>query len=463
MDIDADNMTDSLQTVQASQTVPTVPATESDQGSSRWIWIALTVGVLATGGIIFYSLRSGINVATEAQSPTTATENSPSPTAPNQPISALGRIAPIGEIIKLSSTSNSFGGARIDKILVREGQTVKQNQPIAVLDSYDNDFAALITAQERVKVAQADLAVVKAGAKKGAISAQQAQVAKAQAELQQEFNVNQSALVGLVKELEGEKIEQRATIQRLEAELQQAQRDDKRFEALANSGAIPLAEWESRRLDVATTRQRLAEAKARLLKTEATLAEKIREQQAIKTKDAQTMLLERESARATLAEISEVRAVDVQKAQAELNLAMARFNEAKAQAAQSVVKAPVDSQVLKIHTRPGEKVSEDDGIADLGITSQMMVVAEVYENDIGRVKPGQVARVSSENGSFIGELEGRVMSVGLRIGKNDVLDADPAADIDARVVEVKIQLSPEASKEVARLSNANVLVKIEPN
>ena len=54
-------------------------------------------------------------------------------------------------------------------------------------------------------------------------------------------------------------------------------------------------------------------------------------------------------------------------------------------------------------------------------------------------------------------------SVGFKIGKNDVLDTDPAADIDARVVEVKIMLSPQASKEVARLSNANVLVKIEPN
>ena len=88
---------------------------------------------------------------------------------------------------------------------------------------------------------------------------------------------------------------------------------------------------------------------------------------------------------------------------------------------------------------------------------------EVYENDIARVEPGQIAWISSENGSFAGELKGRVMSVGLQIGKNDVLDADPAADIDARVVEVKIQLSPQASKEVQRLTNANVFVKIEPN
>ncbi|MBE9197120.1 HlyD family efflux transporter periplasmic adaptor subunit, partial [Synechocystis sp. LEGE 06083] len=129
----------------------------------------------------------------------------------------------------------------------------------------------------------------------------------------------------------------------------------------------------------------------------------------------------------------------------------------------AVVRAPVDSQVLKIYSRPGEKVSDTNGILDLGITSQMIVVAEVYENDIGRVELGQTAWVTSENDSFGGELEGKVTNIGLRIGKNDVLDSDPAADIDARVVEVKIALSPSASKKVAGLSNAKVVVKIEPD
>ncbi len=286
---------------------------------------------------------------------------------------------------------------------------------------------------------------------------------KAQAELEQSFAVNQSALANLVKQLEGEKIEQQATIDRLKAEVNQAANDDRRYRSLAEDGAIAMADWEQRRLNLETSQQRLREAQARLMKTEATLEERIREQQSIRDKDAQTMVLERESARATLAQISEIRPVDIQKAQAELNLAMARFQEAQAELDTAVVRAPVDSQVLKIFSRPGEKVSDTDGILDLGITSQMMVVAEVYENDIGRIKPGQTAWITSENDSFSGELEGRVTQIGLKIGKNDVLDSDPAADIDARVVEVKIALSPTASKEVASLTNAQVLVKIEPD
>jgi HlyD family secretion protein len=44
-----------------------------------------------------------------------------------------------------------------------------------------------------------------------------------------------------------------------------------------------------------------------------------------------------------------------------------------------------------------------------------------------------------------------------------VLNNDPAADIDARVVEVKIALSPEFNKQVSGLTNAKVTVEINSN
>jgi len=428
--------------------------------SLRWIVGAMVVGVLVTGGAIFYGLRSGSWMETESAPSTLTTDQDP---VVSQPVSALGRIAPMGEIFKLSASPGTFGGSRVERIMMREGDKVKEGQVLAVLDSYEQRATALISARESVKVAQANLAIIEAGAQSGEIAAQQAQVARAQAELERQFAVNQATLSGLVKELEGEKIEQQATIDRLKAEVLQAEQDDRRYRSLAEDGAIAQADWEQRRLSLETGRQRLREAQARLMKTEGTLVERIREQQSIRDKDAQTMLLEREAARATLDKIAEVRPVEVEKAQAELNLSLAQFNEAKAELDRSVVRAPVDSQVLKIYTRPGERVNDTDGIADLGITTQMTVIAEVYENDIGRVKPGQTAWITSENNSFSGELEGRVSSIGFKIGKNDVLGTDPAADIDARVVEVKIVLSPQASQEVARLSNAKVLVKIEPN
>lgn len=427
------------------------------ESSLKWIMTVLALGLVVTGGTIFYGLKS---------TKTSVSENPPSPSPAVKSldkgvVSALGRIEPVGEVIKLSPAP-SMGGAKIARLLVPEGAKVKANQVIAVMDDYDRKVAALITAREAVKVARANLAIVTAGAKAGEIQAQRAEFNRSKAEFEQKQAINKAAYNSLVKELEGEKIEQEATIARLEAELRQASNDFRRYRILAEEGAFPLADLEQRGLNVATAKQRLEEAQARLMKTEATLAEKIREQKAIAAKDQVTLYQQAREAEANLFKVAEVRKVDVLKAESELNLALAQFNEAKADIDTALVKSPIDGQILKIYARPGEKVKDTDGVADIGRTDQMMVVAEVYESDIQRIKAGQPALIKSENGSFPDELEGQVRVIGLKIGKKDVLDTDPSADIDARVVEVKILLSPESSKKVAGLTYANVLVKILP-
>ncbi|QYO64747.1 HlyD family efflux transporter periplasmic adaptor subunit [Leptolyngbya sp. 7M] len=126
----------------------------------------------------------------------------------------------------------------------------------------------------------------------------------------------------------------------------------------------------------------------------------------------------------------------------------------------AVVRSPQDGQVLKIHTRPGELVGEQ-GIISLGQTQQMVAVAEVYEVDVSRVRVGQSAIVISKNHAFPDRLRGRVVEVGLEINKQDVLDTDPAAQFDARVVEVKVQLDPSSSRRVAGLTNLSVQVEID--
>jgi biotin carboxyl carrier protein len=63
----------------------------------------------------------------------------------------------------------------IDKLLVKQSDTVKKGQIIAVLDSYEHLKASLEEAVARVKVAQAKLLQIQAGAKTGEIQAQQAE------------------------------------------------------------------------------------------------------------------------------------------------------------------------------------------------------------------------------------------------------------------------------------------------
>ena len=87
----------------------------------------------------------------------------------------------------------------------------------------------------------------------------------------------------------------------------------------------------------------------------------------------------------------------------------------------------------------------------------MYTVAEVYETDIGKVHVGQRATITSP--ALHGELMGTVERIGMKIGKRDVLDVDPAASTDARVVEVHIRL--DDSRAVAGLTNLQVEVRIK--
>ena len=96
---------------------------------------------------------------------------------------------------------------------------------------------------------------------------------------------------------------------------------------------------------------------------------------------------------------------------------------------------------------------------EIGDTSEMNAVADVYEADLPLVKPGQRARVVLP--STGAEYSGRVVEVGRRIGRKVILDNDPVADTDARVVEVRIRIDAEKGQELAGLSNARVRVVID--
>jgi HlyD family secretion protein len=136
--------------------------------------------------------------------------------------------------------------------------------------------------------------------------------------------------------------------------------------------------------------------------------------------------------------------------QAELGVYQARLE-------MSLIRAPVRGQVLKIYTRAGEKVGPD-GVLELGESDKMTVVAEVYETDVNRLAEGQVAVITSP--ALSEPAQGKVIKVGYRIGKMDVLDSDPVADTDARVVETTILMDEPALLQ--RLTNLQVDVEIQP-
>lgn len=397
---------------------------KEQKGTKRWVlgvgivFLAIVFTVLLTKNIPLLSIlqkwqSSSLSSSTTVKAP-------PKLPSPPAAVAAIGTLEPKGEVITLSAPAFAEG-TKVERLLVAVGDRVQIGQVVAILDNQPRLQAALEKSRSQEKIAAAKLEQVLAGAKQGNIEAQKKVISR------------------LKSELAGQKASQKATIRRIEAELSNARTECNRFRLLYEDGAVSESEKENKCLLPQTLQNELEEAIANRSRTEETITTQITE------------------AKATLDSIEEIRPVDVAVSKAELADAQAQVSKAKADLAQAYVRSPQSGQVLKINTRPGEIVK--DGIVEIGETGEMYVRAEVYEGDIGRIRPGQRATITSDG--FPEKLQGQVEELELQVGKKNVLGTDPVADTDARVVEVKIRLNPEDSAKVSGLTNLKVDVIID--
>jgi HlyD family secretion protein len=335
-------------------------------------------------------------------------------------VTALGKIEPQGEVIKLSAPV-SGAGSRVEKILVKEAEMVKAGQVIAILDNRDNLQAELTEAQAQVKVIKSKIAQIQAGAKQGEITAQKAIIDR------------------LTAERLGDIDAQKATVEKLQAELINAESENKRYQELYTQGAISASQKDSKVLNLETAKKSLQSANSQLNKLELSSKERIRE------------------ATATLNQISEVRKVDIEAVLSELNRAEAVVKKAAINLQKAYVKSPQNGQIFEIHTRPGELIT-NNGIVDIGKTSQMYVVAEVYESDIIKIIQGKQVRIVGD--IFSQELEGIVERIGLQVQKQNLNNTDPTSNIDNRIIKVYIRLNKASSQQAAKFTNMQVKVII---
>lgn len=378
-------------------------------------WVAIVgIVLLGIGGVTAYARMK--SSSSQGEPPALGT----APTI--KTVTALGKLAPSGEVIKLSAPTTAEGN-RVDRLLVKEGDPVKESQLIAVLYSYNRLKTALTEAEEEVGVAQAKLAVTQAGAKQGEIEAQQAEIARLEAERQGNINA------------------QAAVVEGLQSELQNAQIEFNRYQSLYQDGVVSASQRDSKRLVRDTTQRALQEAQVGLYRLRSTTPSELNKE------------------KATLAKIAEVRPEDIRLAQAEVSRAIANREQAKASLAEAEVRSPVNGEVLYVHTRVGEAISTE-GIVEIGQIQQMQVVAEVYQSDVGKLHPGQRVRVTGD--AFPDELTGTVERVGSQVRRQTIVNTDPSANIDARVVEVHAVLDTASSQKAAKFTNLQVKVIIEP-
>lgn len=438
----------------------------------------------------------GMNYVNQQQQATTASKQAQL-TAVVKPktVTALGKLAPKGEVIKLSApTSNE--GVKIEKLLVEEGATVKAGQLIAILDSQGRLQAAVNEARAKVSVAQASLVKVKAGAKQGEINAQQATIGRLQAERGTGIEAQQATLARVMTETATQVEAQQATIARVRAEtatqieaqigaiaeaqagLVNARSEDNRYATLARQGAVSASSGDSKRLTLQTAQQKVNQAQANLRRIESSGQQQLAEAQAnlrrIQTSGQQQIIEARANLRKletstqqqikesqfTLNKIAEVRPVDVMSAEVDVKSAIASLKRAEESLTQAYIKSPQDGQILEIFARPGEVVSTD-GIADLGRTSQMYAVVEVYQSDVNKIRVGQKVKMTSN--SLSGKLQGTIDRVGIQVKRQNVINADPTSNIDDRIVEVHVALDPASSQKATKFTNLQIQAVINLN
>ncbi|HKX57338.1 MAG TPA: efflux RND transporter periplasmic adaptor subunit, partial [Xanthomonadales bacterium] len=145
-------------------------------------------------------------------------------------------------------------------------------------------------------------------------------------------------------------------------------------------------------------------------------------------------------------------------AEASIPLAQAQIELREVQLQRSMIYAPVSGRILAIHAWPGEMAALD-GLLEIGQVGSMYAIAEIYETDIGRVRVGQKAEISS--GALGSVLTGTVEKIHQKVAKMDTIGTDPAALKDARIIEVEIRLDDSAAASSLTYLQVDIVISAD--
>jgi ABC exporter DevB family membrane fusion protein len=124
-----------------------------------------------------------------------------------------------------------------------------------------------------------------------------------------------------------------------------------------------------------------------------------------------------------------------------------------------------DGQVLRILARAGETSGQP--ILQLGDTTAMVVVAEVYETQVQTLRDWPNVSVSIRSPALLDQQgQERILAgelardqIGRMIARNTAFSPDPREDRDRRVVEVQVRISDQDAPLAAQFVNLQVTVE----
>jgi HlyD family secretion protein len=263
---------------------------------------------------------------------------------------------------------------RILDIRVREGDTVKTNETIAILDDQ----------QVRAREEQARAGVQQAEAR--AKSARD-QIAVLEEQLQQNELLTEQAKVdaqGRVRQAEADLAAAEADLAQQEASYELALFDKEAYTRLAKTGAAPerqakqaVATADQQGAAVAAAKRRVEAARGALTTAQANLSN-------AGIRGAQAAAVRKQIAQQRAEVASEL---------ASLEQARAQLAEAQANRQDLIVTAPFGATVITRAAEPGEVVTGGTAIVTLLDLSKVYLRGFVPEGQIGKIRVGQPARV----------------------------------------------------------------------
>ena len=299
-----------------------------------------------------------------------------------------GRIVVSGNI-ELEEVNIAFKTAgRLIERSVDEGDAVKKGQVIARLDrdqlaaQRDREAAGLESAQ--MQLAQAETA----------LAWQRATLAADIQQRQADVAANQARLAELHNGARPQEIQEaRAAVEAAQSELDRARKDWERAQTLYKNDDISTAQFDQYR-----NRFESADASAKQAKERAAL---VVAGPRVEQIDAQQAQVER--ARGAL-RMAEANALEIKRREQELSTRRAEIARSRAalavidsQLADTVAVSPADGVVLVKSADPGEVLAPGTTVVTVGDIEHPWLRGYVNESDLGKVKLGSKARVTTDS------------------------------------------------------------------
>jgi len=334
----------------------------------------------------------------------------------HETVVGLGRIEPAGGVIDVGA----MPGDRLGSLLVEEGAQVEKGTRLAELESRELRKLELEAATTQLEQAQGRLGVELRLADVKIKGAELGMKKAEAAELSMKAQEKKSKL--------------------LEVTLALARKDQERISGLSKD-FVTEQERERQALQVRQAESELESAQAML--------DQLRDTNRLSLEAANLDLTAAKEAKEQLPFVIPVKSLEVNR-----KLAAAQYGRTE-------VTAPCDGTILKIYARPGETIGNKP-ILQIANLQKMVVVAEVYENEVKFLRLGQKASVASK--AFAAPydqkgLQGEVTRIGRMINAPMLRSVDPFAPADRHVVEVRVELDDEGSRQTAMLSNLQVDVR----